>query len=145
MLARARVCLKKAAALCHDAIPDRNAREPGSRQLSARQAHEMAGADGRRRQGAQQTEANIFVSFPSERETACCVHRHGDCQLPCSEVVVARGGKVVYRQSAGEAKPGMAVSEDSLYRIYSCVLLFAFSTFCRWRSVQLTAAEPSTA
>ena len=44
-----------------------------------------------------------------------------DTQLPCSEVVVARGGKVIYRQSAGEAKPGVPVSEDSLYRIYSCV------------------------
>ena len=39
-------------------------------------------------------------------------------QLPCSEVVVARGGKVVYRESAGETKPGVPVNDDSLFRIY---------------------------
>ena len=36
---------------------------------------------------------------------------------------MARRGKVGYRQRAGEGKPGVPVSEDSLYRIYSCVLL----------------------
>ena len=72
--------------------------------------------------------ASMCASFPSAKRENSVLRLCG--QLPCSEVVVARGGKVIYRQSAGEARPGVAVSEDSLYRIYSCVLLCASSTFC---------------
>ena len=40
-------------------------------------------------------------------------------KLPMSEVLIARRGKVVYRQGCGEEKPGTPLSEASRFRIYS--------------------------
>eukprot|EP01052_Picozoa_sp_SAG31_P008719 SAG31_NODE_444_length_15625_cov_6.047469_6_plen_245_part_00 len=40
-------------------------------------------------------------------------------KLPCAHTVVARSGKVVYSELAGEQNPGTPLSESTLYRIYS--------------------------
>ena len=54
-------------------------------------------------------------------------------KLPCSEVLVARHGKVCYRERAGEASAGVALQEDALFRIYSmtkAITTTALMTLC---------------
>eukprot|EP00040_Diaphanoeca_grandis_P036688 m.235517 g.235517 ORF g.235517 m.235517 type:complete len:467 (+) comp33664_c13_seq2:263-1663(+) len=39
--------------------------------------------------------------------------------LPMAEVLVARGGKMVWHKAVGEAKSGVAITNETIYRIYS--------------------------